>query len=92
MKRDFYFFVGGFITGIVLSIYLYRKQKKLLKKISSLEERAKEISKKRVKETIEDITRLLKKLSSSSKGVPLDEKEHILKKVEEKIKKLEKII
>ncbi|WP_297453053.1 hypothetical protein [Persephonella sp.] len=92
MRRDFYFFAGGFIAGIVLSIYLYRKQKKLLKKISSLEEKAKEISKRRVKETIDEIAKLLRKLTSSSKGVPLDEKEHILKKVEEKIKKLEKII
>ena len=92
MKKELYFFAGGFIAGILLSVYLYRKQKKLLKKLSVIEEKAREISKRRVQDSIDEIVKLLKKATSNTKGVPIEEKEHILKKVEEKIKRLEKII
>ena len=92
MRKELYFFAGGFIAGILLSVYLYRKQKKLLKKLSAIEEKAREISKRRVQDSIDEIVKLLKKATSNTKGVPIEEKEHILKKVEEKIRRLEKII
>ena len=93
MKRDVYLILGGFITGILLSFYLYRKRKKILDQISVLEKRVKKIvMKEKIRELVVETTGSLKKIISNTKGVPLEEKEYILKKVEEKIRKLEEIV
>ncbi|NPA17376.1 hypothetical protein [Persephonella sp.] len=93
MKRDFYLVLTGFLSGIILSIYLYRKRKKIMDRLNEIERKVKGIEvKNSIKSLIWETTSSIRKIITNTKGVPLEEKEYILKKVEEKIRKLEEIV
>ncbi|NPA57902.1 MAG: hypothetical protein GXN94_01270 [Aquificae bacterium] len=93
MKRDFYLVLSGFLSGILLSIILYRRRQRILERLNRIESKINAIeTKNRVKSKVGEITAGIRKLLKSSKGVPAEEKEDILKKVEEKIRKLEEIV
>lgn len=93
MRREFYFFIGGFLSGVVFSFYLYRKRKKILDQINAIEKKVRNIViKERIREMVIETIESLKKILLNTKEVPDEEKEYILKKVEEKIRKLEEIV
>ncbi|SNZ02265.1 hypothetical protein SAMN06265182_0070 [Persephonella hydrogeniphila] len=93
MKRDFYILMTGFFSGLIFSLYLYRKRKKILEKLNEIENRVRNIQVKNfIRSIVYETTSNIRKLLTNTKGVPLKEKEYILKKVEEKIRRLEEIV
>ncbi|WP_457626407.1 hypothetical protein [Persephonella sp.] len=93
MKRDLYILLTGFLSGLFFSFYLYRKRKKIMEKLNEIESRVRSIQVKNfVRSTVYETTSSIRKLLTNTKGVPPEEKEHILKKVEEKIRRLEEIV
>ena len=93
MKRDIYLFFSGFLMGVIMSVYLYRKRKKIIDRLNDIENRVKRVEvKNRIKGIVWETTARIRKLLTNTKGVPLEEKEYILKKVEEKIRKLEELV
>ncbi len=93
MKRDFYLFGAGFLVGILLSAYIYWKRKQILNRLNAIEQRLTgKALKSSVKTVVYETVSKVRKLLINTKGVPLEEKEYILKKVEEKIRRLEEIV
>ncbi len=93
MKRDFYLFGAGLLTGIFLSAYLYWKRKQIINRLNAIEQRLTgKALKSSVKTVVYETVSKVRKLLINTKGVPLEEKEYILKKVEEKIRRLEEIV
>ncbi|WP_457640281.1 hypothetical protein [Persephonella sp.] len=93
MKRDFYLVLGGFLSGILLSLYLYWKRQNIINRLNAIEKKVKSIElKNRVRNMVWETTASIRKIITNTKGVPPQEKENILKKVEEKIRKLEEIV
>jgi len=93
MKRDLYFLLAGFLSGIILSIYFYKKRKGILDRLNRLENKITGIeAKDKIKIYLHEISSSMRSIIKNTKGVPLKEKEDILKKVEEKIRKLEEIV
>ncbi|WP_456465313.1 hypothetical protein [Persephonella sp.] len=93
MKRDFYLIMTGFVSGIALSLYLYWKRKKIIQKLNDIESRVRNVQMKNmIRGIIFETTSNIRRLITNTKGVPQKEKEYILKKVEEKIRKLEEIV
>jgi len=93
MKRDFYLVLAGFISGVAFSLYLYWKRKKIIQRLNDIETRIRNIQMKNVvRGIIFETTSNIRRLITNTKGVPQKEKEYILKKVEEKIRKLEEIV
>ena len=93
MKRDLYLILAGFVSGIAFSLYLYWKRKKIIQKLNDIESRVRSVQMKNVvRGIIFETTSNIRKLITNTKGVPQKEKEYILKKVEEKIRKLEEIV
>jgi len=83
----------GFLSGILLSLYLYRRRKKIVDRLNEIEKRLKGIEvRNSIKNILWETTSNIKKIITSTKNVPVEEKEYILKKVEEKIRKLEEIV
>ncbi|MBK3331540.1 hypothetical protein GWK41_00495 [Persephonella atlantica] len=93
MKRDFYLFGAGLLTGLFLSAYLYWKRKQIINRLNAIEQRLTgKALKSSVKTVVYETVSKVRKLLINTKGVPLEEKEYILKKVEEKIRRLEEIV
>ncbi|MDQ7056311.1 MAG: hypothetical protein Q9M89_07620 [Persephonella sp.] len=93
MKRDLYLFIGGFLTGISLSAYLYWKRKQIINRLNAIEKKLSgKALRSSVKTVVYETVSKVRKLLINTKGVPLEEKEYILKKVEEKIRRLEEIV
>ncbi len=93
MKRDFYLILTGFVSGVAFSLYLYWKRKKIIQKLNEIESRIRNVQMKNVvRGIIFETTSSIRRLITNTKGVPQKEKEYILKKVEEKIRKLEEIV
>ncbi len=93
MKRDFYLFGAGLLTGLLLSAYLYWKRKQIINRLNAIEQRLTgKALKSSVKTVVYETVSKVRKLLINTKGVPLEEKEYILKKVEEKIRRLEEIV
>ena len=93
MKRGVLGFLLGFIVGVISSYTFYRNKKQIMEKLNSLEEQIKKLElKKTVRKTAGDVVSSLRKLAEEVEEVTDSEKEILLNKVEEKIRKLEEII
>ncbi len=93
MKRGVLGFLLGFIVGVISSYTFYRNKKQIMEKLNRLEEQIKKLElKKTVRKTAGDVVSSLRKLTEEVEEVTDSEKEILLNKVEEKIRKLEEII
>ncbi len=93
MKRGVLGFSLGFIVGVISSYTFYRNKKQIMEKLNRLEEQIKKLElKKTVRKTAGDVVSSLRKLTEEVEEVTDSEKEILLNKVEEKIRKLEEII
>ncbi|WP_456401343.1 hypothetical protein [Persephonella sp.] len=93
MKKNGIFFLLGLITGILTAYLTIRKRKEIYRKLNDIEKKIERIDiKNNVKDIIEDTISSIKYLTKKAEKAAVDEKEAILHKVEEKIKKLENLI
>ena len=93
MRKEMYLFGIGFLSGLLLSAYLYWKRRQILDKLNAIEKKLSgRAVKNSVKAVVLETVSKVRKLLINTKGVPLEEKEYILKKVEDKIRRLEEIV
>ena len=83
----------SFVLGALLGYIIANRKKEILKKIGEIEERLKENDLTlELREKIKDIIDTIKSLLNKDDKLAKKEEEDIIRIVEEKIKKLEKII
>lgn len=91
--REILMVLLGFIAGVVAGFIIYRRRKQILQRLELLSETIQETQiYEKVRYYIEDIKHSLVNLVESSRGMPGEKEDEILKIVEEKIKRLEDII
>ncbi len=93
MKRNFFVFILGFISGIISTYIFYKNKKQVMEKLNTLEEKIKKLEVSKIISTnASEVISSLKKITDNVEEVTDREKEILLNKVEEKIRKLEEII
>ncbi|WP_457640822.1 hypothetical protein [Persephonella sp.] len=93
MKKNSLIFLIGTLMGSILTYLTIRNRKQIYKKLNDIESKVEKLDiKANVREIIEDTVDSIKFLTKKAEKAAVDEKEAILHKVEEKIKKLEKLI
>ncbi len=93
MKKSFFGFLIGFISGLVSAYFIYKYKKEIMERLTYLEKKIKSLElSKSISSTASEVVSSLKRITEEVESVTDWEKEILLNKVEAKIRKLEEII
>ncbi|ACO04283.1 MAG TPA: hypothetical protein DEP48_05655 [Persephonella sp.] len=93
MRKNIIIFLIGTVMGSIATYLTIRNKKKIYKKLNDIEKKVERLDiKNNVRDMIEDTVDSIKFLTKKAEKAAIDEKEAIIHKVEEKIKRLEKLI
>ncbi|WP_457621860.1 hypothetical protein [Persephonella sp.] len=93
MRKNIVIFLIGTVMGSIVTYLTIRNRKQIYKKLNDIEKKVERLDiKNNVRDIIEDTIDSIKFLTKKAEKAAVDEKEAIIRTVEEKIRKLEKLI
>ncbi len=93
MRKEVLFFVFGALFGAGITYYTVENKKEIMKKINQLEKKLDKLElDEKVKDSIKDLTKQFSELLEKVQDMTEKERKYVLKTIDEKISKIEKLI